>query len=224
MNDREISQQERFERVVTFAQSHAGDFPTGKPAGANVEIVRDVVAQLAVLGGAQLESDGQTRAATGRKNALLEAVRADLVGLARVARELHDEHPALQNEFKLPPNTRDEELLNAARAQLNLLNNPNNGAQLVELFIDYGMPDDFVADLQNDIEAADVAASAQDEHGGDRREDTLAIDAQIERGIRAVGKLDAYCCNKYRDNAVMMGAWKSAAHLELRRVHRKRPV
>ena len=74
------------------------------------------------------------------------------------------------------------------------------------------------------VAAAVAAWGPQDEHGGDRREDTLAIDAQIERGIRAVGKLDAYCQNKYRDNAVMMGAWKSAAHLELRRVHRKRTV
>lgn len=219
MNAREISQQERLGRVVTFADGHASDFPAGKPAAANVAIVRDVLTQLDELGGTQTGSAGQAISATGRKNALLDEVRADLIGLARVARELHDEKPELENEFKLPTDRRDETLLNAARAQLDLLTDATQGAALVALFVDYGMADDFVADLQADIAAAAVAASAQDEHSGARREDTLAIDAQIELGIRAVGKLDAYCGNKYRDDAVLLGAWKSASHLELRRVH-----
>ncbi len=224
MTQDEIQQQERFGRVIAFTEAHAGDFPLGKPAGTNVATLRDVSAQLEDLGGSQVSSRGQAKGATGRKIALLDAVRADLVGLAKVARELHDERPDLQDDFRLPRNARDEAMLNAARAQVGLLTDAEKGAALVELFTDYGMSDDFVTDLQADIAAAGVALGAQDAHVGDRREDTLAIDAQIERGIRAIGRLDAYCGNKYRSDSVLLGAWKTASHLERIRVHRKRPV
>lgn len=73
------------------------------------------------------------------------------------------------------------------------------------------MPDD----LEADIASADEANVEQD---------TLAIDAQVEIGIRAVAKLDAFCDNRYRDEAALLGAWKSASHLQLRRVHPRRPA
>lgn len=227
MNDREISQQERFGRVTAFADNaeFQADFPAGKPSGENVAIVRDVMNQLFTLAGTQSGSGSAARQATRRKSALLAEVRADLVGLSETARALEDEKPDLQSQFKLPPNARDDALLASARAQLAILTAPTTGAALVELFVDYGMRADFVADLQADITAADEANAQQDTHGGDRRGDTLAIDTQIERGIKAVAKLDAYCANKYRDDAAKLGRWKSASHLELRRVHpRKTPV
>ncbi len=224
MTQDEISQQERFGRILAFADGRAGDFPLGKPAGANVEILRDVQAQLRVLGGEQVGSKGQAMGATGRKSAVLDALRADLVGLAKVARELEDEYPSMKQSFKMPSNARDDSLLNAARAQLGLLTEPDSGATLAALFMDYGMPDDFVSQMQGDIVDAEGAVGSQDSYSGERREDTLAIDAQIEIGIRAVGKLDAYCENKYRADSTLLGAWKTASHLERIRVHRTRTV
>jgi hypothetical protein len=122
----------------------------------------------------------------------------------------------------MPDSKRDDALLMAASAQLALLKDGAAGAKLVELFVDYGMPDDFVEDLEADIAQAEAANESQDTHGSARRQDTIEIDTQIERGIKAVAKLDAYCDNRFRDDAALLGAWKSASHLELRRVHPRR--
>ena len=224
MTQYEIQQKERFQRVSDWGVGHAGDFPAGKPAGINMATVRAVLEQLGDLGGTQMGSDDLSQSATGRKHAILDAVRADLVGMANAARKLKDEYPDLQDDFHLPDNEREQDLINAANAQLGLLTDADTGAALVEIFTDYGMPDDFVSDLQTDIAAVGAAGSAHNTHSSDRREDTLAIDAQVERGIRAVGKLDAYCGNKYRGDAQLLGAWTSASHLELIPVHRKRTV
>ncbi len=224
MNQEEISQQERFTRVVAFADAHAEDFPAKKPAGAQVEVLRAVLGELATLSATQTGSGDAARAATARKAASLDSVRADLVGMAKTARALSDENPGLALQFRLPDSSRDDALLASARAQLALLKDGKSGAALVTLFTDYGMADDFVADLEADIVAADAANDAQDTHGGARREDTLSIDTQIEAGTRATAKLDAFCDNRYRDDAALLGAWKSASRLEVRRVRPRKPT
>ncbi len=38
-----------------------------------------------------------------------------------------------------------------------------------------------------------------------------------------MAKLDAFCDNRYRDDAVLLDTWKTASHLEARRVHLRRP-
>ncbi len=91
------------------------------------------------------------------RNARLDSVRADLLGMARPARAVADENPDLCRQFRLPDNARYDALLAAARAQLALLKAPKMGAPLVTLFTDYGMPTDLVADLEADIAAADEA-------------------------------------------------------------------
>lgn len=221
-----VAQKERFDRMIAFAAKteHAAFFPADKPAGQRIAALKEVVRQLGTLGGTQEDSDRDAQAATGTKEEILASVWVDLVGMARVARALDDEHPTLASRFKTPDSKSEEAILNAAKAALNALTDPDHpseAAALVALFIDEGMPDDFVEDLQNDLEAALAANRAQDEHGGDRHEDTLAIARQIALGVKLAEKLDAYAKNRFRENAVLLSAWIAAAHLEIRRVRRR---
>lgn len=215
MTERDQQQRERFVRIIQFAASHEDNFPAGKPAAAHIEELTAAVSKFDELAGSQTQSMGAGRAATASKDALIAAVREDMVGLSRVARALERERPGLAQQFPLPRSQSDEVQIASARAALA---NLGADAALVTLFLDYGMPDDFVADLQRDIEAAQAADATQDEHTGARREDTLAIAQVIQEGVYAIEKLDAYAQNIYRSDRVLLGAWKSASHLELKRV------
>lgn len=214
MTERDRQQRERFVRIISFAASHEDSFPTGKPAAAHIDELKEAVRKFDELAAQQDQSEGSGQAATTSKRDLIDAVREDLAGLSRVARALESERPGLHDRFRLPTSKADEALLAAARAALSDL---NADAALTALFLDYGMPEDFVADLTSDIAAAQSAEQAQDQHGGARRESTLAIAAAMEEGTSAVEKLDAYAQNLYRSDAVLLGAWKSASHLETRR-------
>src|ERR1041385_1128241 len=92
---------------------------------------------------AEQEGDiGQARQHTlGRKEARTE-LRLDLEAINRAARII-----GLENEFQLPPEGNDKELLNAARAFA------RNALPLKAQFIEHEMPEDFLEDL-----AADIAA------------------------------------------------------------------
>ena len=224
-----VAQKDRFERIIAFAEKpeHATYFPADKPAGQRIASLKEVVRQLGTLGGTQEESDRFAQAATGTKDEVIQSVWVDLVGMARVARALDDEHPTLPALFKTPGSKSAQAILDAAQAALNALtdpDHPDDAAALVALFIEEGMPDDFVEDLQTDLEAATAANRAQDDHGGDRHEDTLAISQQVALGVKLAEKLDAYAKNRFREDAVLLGAWKTASHLEIRRVHRTTPT
>lgn len=223
------AQKARFGRIIVFAEKpgHATYFPANKPAGQRIAALKEVVRQLGTLGGTQEESDRDAQAATGTKEEVLESVWVDLVGMARVARALDDEHPTLPERFKTPDSKSEQAILDAAKAALHALTDPDHpadAAALVALFIDEGMPDDFVEDLQNDLDDATAANRAQDDHGGDRHEDTLAITRQVAIGVKLAEKLDAYAKNRFRSDAVLLGTWKTASHLEIRRVRRTTPT
>jgi hypothetical protein len=220
MTERDRQQRERFVRIISFAAAHANNFPDGKPAGTHIEELKVVVKKFDDLVGSQDHSEGAGRAATTHKRELVAAVYEDLVGLSRTARALESERPGLHDKFRLPTSKADEATLAAGRAALDDL---KGDKELIELFLDYGMPDDFVPDLKRDIEAAQDADAKQDEHTGARREDTLAIAQTIRDGVLAVEKLDAYAQNLYRSDRVLLGAWKSASHLEIKRVHPQKP-
>jgi hypothetical protein len=221
MTERNRQQRERFVRIINFAVAHPDSFPDGKPAAAHIEELKIAVEKFDELSGRQDQSAGAGRALTAHKHDLVATVHDDLVGLSRTSHALEREHPGLREKFRLPSSEADEATLAAGRAALEDL---KADGELVNLFLDYGMPDDFVADLERDIAAAQDADSQQDEHSGARREDTLAIAKAIQDGTYAVDKLGAYAQNAFRGDRELPGAWKSASHLELKRVHPHAPT
>jgi hypothetical protein len=82
-----------------------------------------------------------------------------------------------------------------------------------------------VTELQDAVKKFDELSGSQDQSEGAGRAATTtkrsliaAVREDLEEGIRAVEKLDAYAQNIYRADRVLLGAWKSASHLELKRV------
>ncbi|MDX6694418.1 MAG: hypothetical protein QOF02_2021 [Blastocatellia bacterium] len=117
--------------------------------------------------------------------------------------------PGLEEKFRLPRgNANDQELLAAARACA------ADAVPLKAMFIEYGLPADFLEDLNDDIEAFEAAVAAQEAGRRERVTATAAIDEVIERGMQIVRRLDAIVRNVLRDQPAKLAAWESARHVE----------
>lgn len=108
----------------------------------------------------------------------------------------------------MPHNSSDQNSLAAASAFIAAM-----GAYEDD-FIAYGLTDEFLGDLQNDINAfeqnLDVPAKARETHVAA----TAEIGAVVRRGMIAVRILDGVVKNKYLNNVGKLAAWTTASHIE----------
>jgi hypothetical protein len=154
---------------------------------------------------------GETRQHTlGRKEARTE-LRLDLEAINRAARIM-----GVENEFPLPPEGNDKELLNAARAFA------RNALPLKAQFIAHEMPEDFLEDLAADIAAFEAAVAKQSDARGSHVAAGEVLDDLFDEGTDLQRDLDGFMRNKFANNAEVLAEWTRASHVE-RAPRRKKP-
>ena len=115
----------------------------------------------------------------------------------------------LENKFRLARSNRNDSLLlTSARAFA------QDAESLAAKFVEYGLPNDFIDDLNQDIAKFEAAVNTQNQAADQHTAATVAIDRAIERGLLAVRRLNAVVPNKYRSDAAKLAAWTSASHTE----------
>jgi hypothetical protein len=144
-----------------------------------------------------------TTKAVARAN-LLE----DLEAITRTARAMALDTPGLEDKFRLPRGVGDTALLNLARAYL------SDAQPLKPEFLKYAMPEDFLEDLQSDINALEAASSTRNSTTANRLSATAGIDESLAKGLKAVRQLKAVVKNKYRNNPAKLAVWASVSHVE----------
>ena len=208
MDDRERRRYDMFVRVKQFMAENAADFPAdsvGTKQAAEVSIVIDLLDQLS---GDQVAGFGDARFSFAGKNSARENVREDISDIARTARSMNYQFPNIAEKFRMPRGNNDQQLLAAARAFL------TEAAPREADFKSYGMPDDFLTDLQTDIEAFETALGTTGAAVDSHVEATAEIDEAIRRGMIAKRILDGVVKNIFRNNAGKLAAWTSASHIE----------
>ena len=217
MNDSDRRSYEKFVRVRDFGQARLSAFaPTSlghQYFTQMVTVVTDFDAQAA----AEASARGDRRQGTHRREQARFALRDELEDIARTARALTDEGPGMAEKFRVPRNNNDKELLNAARAF-------KAAAEPIKAhFIAHEMPADFLDDLQNAIDALEIAISEQSTGVGGHVAAGAALDVTIARGNDLVRKLDAIVRNKYANDPATLAEWTSASHTE-RAPRRSKPA
>lgn len=207
MKDSQTRHLETFQRVTGFAETHADSFPTnslGSRLFAEIKSAFDDLNTHAAtqVGGLRTRSEGTTTKA-GTHADLRDALRA----ICRTARSIAVEQPGVDSRFRMP--ARDEQsLLSGARAIATA------AESLKAKFIEYGMPADFLEDLETKIESFVEATERQNAGEEARVSATASIDDAIERGRSALRRLDAIVRNTFRDDPAALAAWESAKHVE----------
>lgn len=116
--------------------------------------------------------------------------------------------PGFAEKFRLPAGNNDEVLIDTAMAFA------EHATADSARFISFGMPADFVEDLQNDIAALRAAMSAQSTSVADRKASGALIEDKLDEIMLVRRELDAFVRNTFRDDARVLSEWTSAKHIQ----------
>ena len=207
MNNGDARNYEMMVRVEHFGERHAVDFPAtslgGKAFAELAAVIREVEHQFAV----QTTSSGSGRSGTVTRATARTALRETLSAINITGRAVAIDSPGLEEKFRMP-HSGDQALLTAARGFLEA------AAPLKDQFIQHEMDANFLEDLTREIDALQAAVAGQHSDAETRVRATASLDALIDRGMKAVLRLDAIVRNKFRDDPATLSAWASARHVE----------
>lgn len=201
-------QYNRFDRSIKYIDARAGDFASGSKALSLRDDLKSVLSEFSAAGKEQKPAGAGSRSYTSAKLSALNALREDLVAIARSADVIAAGNSKFKNSFVLPDRRRKNELADAARQFIK-----DAGAVKGE-FLALEMAPDFLDQLQERLDGYEAAQSGQNSVKGERVVATDAISTLVGRGSLALDVLDVVMRNKYRGNADALKAWEEACSLE----------
>ena len=234
MNAKQTKEAQRLVRVDEFNDQRAGDFAQTpltlvdrKFAEASV-ILKKAIKSLG--GKAAIQAGGAFGQQTEEKRTLRQEIEDEMRGYNRSVGAIAEArvNPGLMDRFRMPQGSGDGELKAKARAfaaairELSLndefaahghADEDDNGNPIAPNAVLDRMADDFEAGEGSQGTALSIRAGA-----------TSAIPVDLREGKGAVRTFDAIYHNIYKDDAQMLGAWKTVSHLERTGIATKKPV
>jgi len=206
MNDSERNYYNTFVRIRDFGAENNEAIKNTPAAVSNFALVATGVEEIEASGA--LQSSGAIGHGVVEKEIALADLRTTMRQINRTSRSLAVDNPSVAELFRMPHNNNEQQVLAAARAFL------SNAAPIRQLFIDYGMPADFIDELEADIEAyadaIDRKNTAFDEGVGA----TANIGETVKDTLHAIRRLRGIVPNIFNGHAAKLAAWKSASHTE----------
>ena len=208
MEDTDRRKLDKFERQQAFFTDNAADFPAGTPGGDVAAANAAIVSELNSLAGEQFSEAGASQQATDDKTDLVERLVQILRNINRAANAFEDEIPGSDQQFRLPRNRSEINLLAAGRSF------HEDATPLKPRFIEYGLDANFLDELTALITGIEAAGQRGDSSGEQRAASTAGIKDAAERGMANSRRADAIVRIKYANNPQKLAAWTVASHLE----------
>jgi hypothetical protein len=186
-------------RVRDFGNTHRDLFPESSPAGQQFGVVAEAVKQLSEQAMANTAAAGERASPRAKgQRALIDRLEA----ISRTARVIAEGTPGLEDKFHLPDPQTDEALLTAGRVFA------RDAAGFKSEFVGHGMPETFLADLDDLVATFEKATRYRTAGRNDQTAARASIEAALESGMEAVRKLSVIIANRLHDDAVTMAVWE----------------
>lgn len=208
MEDSQRRKLEKFEREEVFLQDNIADFPANSPGAKALGELSAVITTIRTLAAEQSSGASSARQHVGVKDEDVDDLMQMIRHLNRAANAFADEIEGSDLKFRLPRNRSEQNLLATARAFL------ADAAPLKAKFIEYGLPADFLEQLQAMIDAVDERGSAADSSVEQQAAATGGLLSAVRDGMNISRRLDAVIRIKYAANAAKLAGWTVASHLE----------
>lgn len=219
MDDLERRQTEMVWRVGSFGTENSVAIQTNSKAVAAFATIQTMIAQLEAKGIAR-SSAGETKLSQSiRRKLHRNELYDDLSLISQTAAQIARDNPDFINKYRLPQTNRNDlTWIETARAfAVDLVADK-------QLFLDYGMPDDFIEDLIADTDDFEAAINEQDDSNRDRIGANADIDEIIDTALRAVRTLKVIIPNLFKGNPGKLADWASASHVEKPAKRTPKPV
>jgi hypothetical protein len=197
-----------FIRVRQFGLDRAAAFPAGSRGREVLDDLNEAIGELEDYAAAQSSGKRAAKESTNLKAAAFAALREDLEAIRRTARAMALTMPGLDDKFRIPMNVSEQEWLATARAFA------ADAEPLKAEFIRRGLPENFLEDLNESIEAFEQSINDRAQKKGAHVAATVRLDEATERGINDLRELDAIVRNVFRNNPAVLAEWASASHTE----------
>ncbi|HLM01009.1 MAG TPA: hypothetical protein VK400_08120 [Pyrinomonadaceae bacterium] len=211
MDDLERRQTEMILRVNNFGAENAAAIAGNAVAVQAFGKVSDFVAQLEDKGEKRSSATQTKFSKSAHRKMNRNELNADLAAISRTAAAIEENNPGFDNVFRVPrKNLNDAVLIETARA----FHTNASAAAAKNLFTGYGLPADFLDDLQADTDAFEAAISQQDSANRERVGANADIDDILDEALKAVGTLKVVVPNIFRGDAGKLADWTAASHVE----------
>jgi hypothetical protein len=208
MEDSQNRKLDTFNRVRGFGTRYASDFAPTSTVKQWFTSLAEIIDELTTHASTKVSGGGKAKEGTSTRAVGRAALRETMELIARAARAMSDDVPGLDDKFRMPRGSNDQNLLAVARAFA------EDASPLSAEFIKHEFPADFLTDLRSEIADLEGAISHQSDGVGSRISAGAAIDETVERGVAIVKKLDSAIRTRYRDNPAVLAEWTSASHTE----------
>ena len=208
-NDEIRNQYEAFARIGIFGRKYAADFSATSRGGKEFAKVGGVVAEMEENGVKKLAGSGVLHGGAGNKALGAEAAMAFLRRIRKTAVSIAEaeEMPELDDKFVLPRSNAYEGVLVSTRTFL------SEATPHAALFIDFAMPADFLATLQQIIDRMEKAATDKDDGLLEQVGGTAKLATNATTGMKARKQLLTLVSNTYAGSAGTLAEWKTACHI-----------
>ncbi|HEX8138899.1 MAG TPA: hypothetical protein VF544_15125 [Pyrinomonadaceae bacterium] len=215
MTDNDTWRYEMFLRVRQHGTNEAASLASNTFVTSLFNDLSQLITELETYAGAQSSGLTSARQSTRSIGVARDELERDLQAISRTARAMALSTPGLEEKFRLRSRLKDQDLLTFARRVA------SEALPLKAEFVKRGLDENFLEDLNEDIEAFEEALAQRTQDTATHINATTTIDDLIERGMRIVRELDAIMRNIYEDNPGKLAAWLSASRVE--RPPRRRP-
>jgi hypothetical protein len=203
----ETGRYDMFKRICRFGEAHRQFFPEASDARKTFALVAKCVDELDALVRAKRDA---TEHNWRRKAEARKALTARLRVLARIAYDESQRIPGADALFPFPRRS-DNALLNTGRLFVIKCANAR------DMFLRYGMPETFVADLQTLVDAFEDST----QRGWHRRTTIvvtrLGTEKALARGLDAVRTLDVIVWNTLAHEVTLIAVWRDIRRNDSRR-------
>jgi len=204
MTSNEIRRYTMFVRVRDFAEAQRDTLVRSTTALTHLDALKGAIARLDAEAVKKLSSARQGRA---NRLARRAALTARLVDIARTARDVAHDAPAMRDDFPLRRFAGDQALINLGRVFV------EKAAPSATAFVDNGLPETFITELNAAISDLDQAVQQTEQ---EKRRHANARD-NIRDAFRvadvAVRRLHRVMTNQLRNNPLALADWERARHL-----------
>ncbi len=208
MNSSQSKKFDKFQRQEVFMNENQADFPAASPGDKSKLILSNIITKIQQFNAGQISGFDNKSQAFAVKEDARDHLSEELSMINLAAKALADEINGIENKFRLSRKTNDQALLATARSFHADANQYN------AKFVEYGLSEKFLLDLEDAINAFETASANADIAKTSHAEATGGLIDLFKQGMAETRKQEAIVKIKYRDNPSKLASFAVASHLE----------